>query len=147
MGTSVTAVAMTATITESISLNGNTYGNTVTKTTELSGNALQRIMSIDTSETNVLVFGASDEAGQVVGDNMEYLRITNLDDTNYIQLTFQTAAEHFSVKLDSGDSFVLMSNQMVAEADVSPGTLEDMTKCTAKSNGTACDIEIVCVTH
>lgn len=147
MATTVTAVAMTVTITENVSLNNKGYGNTVTKTTSLVGNVLQRIMSIPTSQANLLVFGASDEAGQVVGDNMKYLRLTNLDTTNYIQLNFQTAAENFSIKLDAGDSYVLMSNQMDAVNSVTMGTLEDMTKCSAKSNGDACDLEIICVTE
>ena len=110
MATTVTATAMTVTITESLSLNGNTYGNTTTKTTTAVGNALQRIQAINTSEENLLVFhSTADAAGQVVGDNMKYLRVTNLDTTNYIQLTFKTAAEHYSISLDAGDSYILMS--------------------------------------
>ena len=148
MATTVTATALTVTITEAVSLNGNTYGNTTTKTTTVVGNALQRIQAINTSEEDLLLFHSTAEAaGQVVGDNMKYLRLTNLDNTNYITVSFKTAAEHYSIKLESGDSYVLMTNQMNAEADVSIGSLEDMAKITAMANGDLCDLEIFCVTE
>lgn len=147
MATTVTAVAMTCTITESLSLNNKSYGNTITKSTSLVGNVLQRIQAINTSQSNLLLFGAADEAGQVVGDSLKYLRLTNLDTTNWIQLNFQTAAENYSIRLDAGDSYVLMTNQMDAVNSVTMGTLEDMTKCSAKANGDAVDLEIMCVTE
>tara|TARA_R100001530_G_scaffold28913_2_gene22848 strand:+ start:173 stop:616 length:444 start_codon:yes stop_codon:yes gene_type:complete len=145
MATTVTAVELTSTITESISLNGQTYGNTVTKSSEVVGNVIQRVLALPTSQANILLFGANDEAGQVVGDSIVYLRITNLDDTNYVQLNFQTAAENYSVKLNALESYVIMNNQMDAVNTVTMGTLEDMTKCSGKSNGDLCDIEILCV--
>ena len=147
MATNITPIALTSTITESISLNGHTYGNTITKTTALSGEVIQRVSSVATSETTLLTLSTIDSAGQIVGDDLKYIRITNLDDTNYIQLIFYTAAEHFSLKLDPNDSFVIMSNQMVAEADITMGTLEDMTSIGAKANGTACDIELIAITE
>lgn len=148
MATTVTASAMTCTITESVSLNGNTYGNTITKTTTVVGNALQRIQAINTSEEDLLLFHSTAEsAGQVVGDNMKYLRLTNLDSTNYIQVSFKTAGENYSIKLDAGDSYVIMNNQMDAVNTATQGTLEDMVKLTAKANGDLCDLEIFCVTE
>jgi len=146
MATTVEAATMTCTITESVNLNGKSYGNTITKTTSIVGNVLQRIQAINTSEANLLVLGATDEAGQVVGDEMKYLRITNLDTTNFVHLSFKTAGEHFSIKLDAGDSYVLMSNQMNAEADTSIGSFEDMTNITALASGEVVDVEVLCVT-
>jgi hypothetical protein len=146
MATTVTPVALTATITESVSLNNHTYGNTVTKETTVVGNVAQRIMSIGTAETTVLVFGSADGQGTVVGDELKYLRITNLDNTNWIKVNFKTAAEHYSVKLDALDSYVVMSNQMNAEADTGIGDLEDMITLTAIASGSACDIEFIAIT-
>jgi hypothetical protein len=146
MATKVTQVALTSTITESISLNGKSYGNTITKSSAVAGEVYQRVMNVSTAEVTILTFGTTDAAGQIVGDSLEYLRVTNLDDTNFVTLAFKTAAEHFSIKLDKEDSYVIMSNQMNAEGDTGIGTLEDMISLTAKANGAEVDIEFVAVT-
>ena len=146
MATTVTSVSLTSTITESITLNGESFGNTNTKTTVTQGEVYQRIMSIATTETTVLTFGTADASGTVVGDDMSYFRVTNLDDTNFVQISFKGAAKHYSVKLDPQDSYVIMSNQFNAEADTSIGSMEDLASFTAVANGTACDLEVFVVT-
>jgi len=145
MASTVTATTLTSIITESITLNGDTYGNSVTHSATTQGEAYSRTMEVATSETGVLTMGAADGSGTVIGDNVSYMRFTNLDDTNFMQLTFKTAAENFSVKLSAGESYVCMNNQMDAVNTVTQGTLEDMTSVTAKANTLACDLQFIVI--
>ena len=84
MATTVTATTLTSTITESISLNGNTYGNTISHSVATVGECLSSTMSVALTEVTVLTLGTVDAGGTVVGDNVKYMRFTNLDDTNFI---------------------------------------------------------------
>lgn len=145
MASTVTATTLTSTITESITLNGNTYGNTVTHTVTTQGQAYSRTMAIRTSETGIIDMNTADATGTVIGDSVSYMRFTNLDDTNYIQLTFKTEAENFSVRLNAGESYVCMNNQMDAVNSTTQGALEDCTEVTAKANTLACDLEFIIV--
>jgi hypothetical protein len=153
MATTVTPVALEATITETINIGGSTYGNTVAKTTTVVGQADQRIMNIGTTETTILNLSTKDGAGQIVSDNLKYLRITNLDDTNSIQLCFKsvvtvsevTTSQNYSIQLDALDSHVIMNNQLSGEVSASIGVLADCTKISAKCT-VACDIEYLVIT-
>ena len=108
MATTVTAADCTVTITESYSLNGVNYGNTMSKTFASKGQVLQRVMNVSTSDPAIINFGAADAAGQVRVDDYAYFRITNLDDTNFIKLTLYNGADSFFYKLNAGDTFLLM---------------------------------------
>ena len=145
MASTVTATTLTSTITEAITLNGNTYGNTVTHTITTQGETYSRTMSIRTTETGVVDMGLADAKGAVIGDSVSYMRFTNLDDTNYIQLSFKTEGENYSVKLQAGESYVCMNNQIHADGTTTQGALEDCTSVTAKANTLECDLEFIIV--
>ena len=90
MATTVQAADLQVTITESYSLNGVSYGNTVNKVFSSNGEIVQRVMAIQSQGrganwTDILNFGAADSAGQVDVSNYKYFRITNLDDTNFLE--------------------------------------------------------------
>ena len=147
MATTVTAADCTVTITESYSLNGVTYGNTLNKTFASKGQVLQRIMNVSTSDPAIINFGAADAAGQVRVDDYAYFRITNLDDTNFIMLTLYNGTDSFFYKLKAGDTFLLMDNSMDAIASsTSFGSFVDISQILADADTAACDIEIIAVT-
>tara|TARA_Y100001973_G_C5138492_1_gene301632 strand:+ start:292 stop:738 length:447 start_codon:yes stop_codon:yes gene_type:complete len=147
MATTVTAADLTVTVTESYTLNGVAYGNTINKSFSSNGQVLQRIMNVSTSDPAILNFGASDAAGQVTVGDFKYFRITNLDDTNFVTLTLYNGADSFFYKLAAGDVFLLMSNDMDAiDASTSFGAFADITQIKADADTAACDIEILTVT-
>ena len=147
MATTVTAADCTVTITESYSLNGVNYGNTMSKTFASKGQVLQRVMNVSTSDPAIINFGAADAAGQVRVDDYAYFRITNLDDTNFIKLTLYNGADSFFYKLNAGDTFLLMDNSMDAIASsTSFGSFVDISQIKADADTAACDIEIIAVT-
>lgn len=147
MATTVTAADLTVTVTESYTLNGVSYGNTINKSFSSNGQVLQRIMNVSTSDPAILNFGAADAAGQVAVGDFKYFRITNLDDTNFITLTLYNGADSFFYKLLAGDAFLLMSNDMDAiDASTTFGAFADITQIKADADTAACDIEILAVT-
>ena len=152
MATTVTAENLTVTITESYTLNGVSYGNTMNKTYTDNGEVYQRIMTIAAdsergSWTNIINFGAADAAGIADITNYKYFRIKNLDDTNFLELRVTGTADSFFVKIKAGETFLLMDNEIDAVASSTTiGTLTDITQIAANANTDAIDIEFVCVT-
>tara|TARA_R110002020_G_scaffold1049_3_gene5297 strand:- start:1771 stop:2217 length:447 start_codon:yes stop_codon:yes gene_type:complete len=147
MATTVTTADLTVTVTESYTLNGVAYGNSINKSFASNGQVLQRIMNVSTSDPAILNFGAADAAGQVKVGDYKYFRITNLDDTNFVMLTLYNGADSFFYKLLAGDIFLLMSNDMDAiDASTTFGAFADITQIKADADTAACDIEILAVT-
>ena len=147
MATTVTAADLTVSITESYTLNGVSYGNTLNKTYTSNGHVIQRVMNVSTSDPAVLNFGAADAAGQVAVANYKYFRVTNLDDTNFITLTLFNGTDSFFYKVAAGDTILLMSNEMDAIASSTTfGAFADITQIKADADTAACDIEIIAVT-
>jgi len=150
MATTVEQTALTVTITEDISLNGVTYGNTVSTTFATQGQVDQRIMSIAVGVeglfTDIFSFSTVDGQGTGVKTDYAYFRITNLDDTNFVTLQI-TAGDTFWIKLKASESFILMDNEMDAIASSTVfAAFADITKVSANANTAACDIEYVVVT-
>ena len=130
MATTIKDATLTTTTTDSIVLNGVTYGNTTTKTSSNSDEVYQRIMNIPaykesggtTTQDFVSVMSATaapNSAGDVDFSKFQYARFTNLDDTYPIYLkindlngvcdTSGTVRAAYSVKIDPGSSYVTHS--------------------------------------
>ena len=60
MASTVTAADLTVTITESYTLNGVSYGNTINKTYTSQGQVDQRIMNVATSEVTLFNWSTAD---------------------------------------------------------------------------------------
>lgn len=150
MATTITAADLTVTITETISLNGVQYGNSINKTFSTQGQVDQRIMNIAVGEegfmTDIFSFSTDDGQGIGVKNDYAYFRITNLDDTNFITLQI-TSGDTYWIKLKAGESFMLMDNEMDAIASSTTfGAFADITKVSANADTATCDIEYTVIT-
>ncbi len=146
MASTVTAADIVVTITESYTLNGVAYGNTINKTYNAKGQVDQRIMNVATTEKTLFNWGAADDAGTGVAADYAYFRVTNLDDTNFITLRVYNGADSFWYKLAAGESMMLMNNEMDAITGTTFGALADITLVAAKADIAACDVEFIAVT-
>jgi hypothetical protein len=146
MASTVTAADLTVTITESYTLNGVNYGNSINKIFTSKGQVDQRIMSVATSSTTLFMFDTADSAGTAVAADYVYFRITNLDDTNFVTLRLFNGADSFWLKIAAGESLLLMNNEMDAVTGSTFGALADITHVYGQSDTTACDVEFMCVT-
>ena len=152
MTTTLTAATLTVTLKESIELNGVEQGATNTKTIASVNEVSKRIVTVTTTEAEVIAFHASAiSSGTFIEGDVRYIRFTNLDDTNHVTLTFKNENDdEFAVKLDAGHSFIFPgdnSGGVVDTMDAIDGTgltyaLGDLVNVTADADTASCDVEI-----
>ena len=152
MTTTLTAATLTITLTESIELNGVEQGGTSTKTISSVNEVSKRIVTVTTTEAEVIAFHASAiSSGTFIEGDVRYIRFTNLDDTNFIALTFKNENDdEFAIKLDAGHSFIYPgdnSGGVVDTMDAIDATgltlaLGDLVNVTADADTASCDMEI-----
>lgn len=144
MATTITPADLTVSISESITLNGYTRSGTNTLTISNVAEVDNRIINVGTSEVDILGFGSANGQGSFVRTDVKYIRITNLDDTNYVTLgVSKTGADTFFIKLEAGKSFMLGNDDL--EIDASGGASSAFVEAdniSAKANGAACDVEM-----
>jgi len=139
---------LTTTISESVVLNGSVRGSTNTVTTTGINNAYERIVTCTIAQTTFLAAFNSDSFGSVVQidrQDVRYIRITNLDATNTLELAVVGDATLYQVLLKAGQSHILCAAEdvMLAEADTSPsfGTMADLISLQVNPAATL-DVEI-----
>jgi len=154
MASTVTASTLTVSLTESINLNGQEMGATNTKTIASINEISKRIVTVTTAEAVIATFSSAvASAGHYVAANVRYVRFTNLDDSNFITLTFRNQDnDEVAIKLDAGQSFVWNgdnANGMTAvfnatqDADAASDTaFGSLTNVQADANNNPCDLEI-----
>jgi len=111
---------LTVTITESVTLNGAARGSTNTLTVAGVDDVYHRIITVPANVDTTLVnfhatVGASDSSLDV--ENVKYIRCTNLDSSNPINLSLQVdvgeddsaADASATILLEAGKSFVMGS--------------------------------------
>ena len=155
MASTITAAELTVTVTESITLNSINHGATNTKVISAISEISKRILNITTNEADIANFsGAVGSAGHFNDSYVRYMRFTNLDDTNFLTLTFtNSASDEVAIKLDAGNSFIWVADNsgwMVgilnatenadANSDVALG---DLRKIQADANTGSCDLEMI----
>ena len=154
MASTITAATMTVTLTESITLNGKEQGSANTKTISSINEISKRILTITTNEATIATMsGAVASAGHFNDSFVRYMRFTNLDDTNFLTLTFTNDDnDEVAIKLDAGNSFMWFADNSGGMVDVFNATqnadsgsdtdLEPITTIQADANTGNCDLEI-----
>ena len=147
MATTITPNTLTVTITESIVLNGTSYGNSVSKSYVSQGEVDQRIMNISTSGSIIFGYTTKDGKGDAVKDDYAYFRVTNLDDTNFIRLEVNNGTDTYFIKIKSGESFLVMDNEMEAvDGSTTFSAFADIESIKATADTDNVDIEYIAIT-
>ena len=154
MATTIVPSNLIVTITESYTLNGVAYGNTMNKTYESNGQVSQRVMSIaskdaeGTTWTDILALTTVDGQGQVVKTDYKYFRITNLDTVNTLYLRTYNGTDYVAFEVAPASSLMLMDAGYDATTVVAIVTLADIQLISGQSSDatTAIDVEFVMVT-
>ena len=154
MASTITAATLTVKVTETISLNGTAHGASNTKTFSSINEISKRILTITTNESTIATFsGAVASAGHYNDSAVRYMRFTNLDDTNFLTLTFTNDDnDEVAIKLDAGNSFVWFADNSGGMVDVFNATqnadansdvaLAPITTIQADANTGNCDLEM-----
>ena len=139
---------LTTTLSESVVLNGAVRGTTNTVTTTGINNVYERIVTCSNGQTTYLASfdsSAHGSAVQIDKEDVRYIRVTNLDSTNSLELGIIGAATLYQILLKPGHSHILCAadNVMLAEEDTTPsfGTMADLSSIQAYPNADL-DVEI-----
>jgi hypothetical protein len=155
MATTIVPSNLIVTITESYSLNGVDYGNTMNKTYTSNDQVSQRVMSIagkgaeTVTWTDILALSTVDGQGQVVKADYKYFRITNLDTVNTLNLRVYNGEYWITIEVSPASSLLFMD----AGTDVTTSastviSLRDIQAIAGQSSHAteAIDVEFVMVT-
>jgi len=154
MASTITASTLKVTIREDIKLNGVNQGGVTTLSIGSINEISKRIVTVTTTEAVIATFSSAvASAGHYVAADVRYIRFTNLDDTNFITLTFRNQDnDEVAIKLDAGLSFIWNGdndNGMTAvfnateDADAASDTaFGSLTNIQADANTASCDLEI-----
>ena len=139
---------LTATVTESVTLNGAVRGSTNTITTTGIVDVFERIVTCAHSNTTTIAtFAASPHtsAGAIDVDRTKYIRVTNLSSDQDMKLALVTTNTNYQVTVRAGSSHILFQaeNGAIGEEDTSPafGTLEDITSVQVRPSATT-DVQV-----
>tara|TARA_B110000014_G_C20046285_1_gene544070 strand:- start:495 stop:941 length:447 start_codon:yes stop_codon:yes gene_type:complete len=140
---------LVTTISESVTLNGAVRGSSNSVTTTGINNVMERIVTcINGNVTTIATFATTPHtsAGAIDVENVRYVRVTNLDTTNSIELAIVTTATNYQVTLTGGNSHILSIGEEVAigETDTSPafGTLEDLASLQVSPKAADAQVEL-----
>jgi hypothetical protein len=112
---------LNVTITEEMTLNGKDQGNTNTLSIPSVTAVINRIMTIDNTEEDILNFQAAREAAGAIEDGtLQYLRLTHIGAANTVNLRVQSTGDtkEYIVQLAAGESFMLFNDNAM---DVNTG--------------------------
>jgi len=155
MASTITPATMTVSITESITLNGKNQGGTTINSFASIAEISKRILTITTNEAVIATFsGAVASSGHYNDSAVKYIRLTNLDDTSFVALTFRNQDnDEVSLKLDAGQSFIFngdnangMTAVMNATQDADAASLTNfgsLTNIQADAETGTIDLEMV----
>ena len=151
MATTVTAANLIVSVSETCFLNGRQQGGSNSFTVASVNEISRRIVSIPTSEIEIVKMGTAAAAGQFIESDVKYIRITNKDNAYHVTLVFKGENdEEFAIKLDYGQSFIynadlsggVVDTMVAASGAVDVSSLVDLVSINAIAHTAAVDVEI-----
>jgi hypothetical protein len=152
MASTLTPAPLSVTIREQITMNGTDYGG-ITRYSVVNISEISRrlITTNGTASTEIIRFQPSASAGQFINTDVRYLRITNLDDTNFATLRFLgSGTTDYAFRLDPTGSHLLMTTQdsgssnagVTSYADISGIVLTNLRTIKVIADTAAVDLEL-----
>jgi len=131
----------TSKISETLVLNGNNVGSSVTYTNSNVNYVDNRFLSIPTgSQTTIFSFSSVPGAGQFTTSSLIYARITNTSTTVPIQLNVTSSNTKTTFLVSAGSSFLLSTSKVTGSID-NTFTLEDIRNINVQPSGSSATIE------
>ncbi len=160
MASTISSATLTVTLTESVTLNGSNQGSTNTVTISSINEIYKRIVTcLANVDTTVAHFNTQvdvEDSGIDTQDT-KYIRVTNLDDTNSVNLNLQVDTtesgsgdadpnETATILLAAGESFIMGTpHDSIAVYDTDASvqtTLHDLESILIDPGSNAVDVEV-----
>lgn len=114
---------LVTTISEKLTLNGDSHGSVRTKTITGINDSYKRILEVPSTKITLYTTDAATIGGsQFESDLMQYVRITNLDSTNAVTIIMD-AGDEIAYKIPAGDSFIITNHESCWEGTASPADI------------------------
>ena len=104
------------TISEELTLEGISRGSSRVHDIESVTQTDNRIVTVTTTESDLVKFGSAVASGTFVASTVKYLRISHTGTSGDLTLRVLGTSEEYFVKLSAGDSFILNNASMDANA-------------------------------
>ena len=149
MASTVTAATATVQIVESLTLanvdRGGNHSQTISNIAEVD----RRVLSVPSaSEIDVLGIGTTNGQGAFIRANLRYVRITNLDNTNFVRIRVsRTSHDTFDLKIPAGATFMISTGDISANSSGSSfSSFDEWDVISAQADTSEVDIEVVALT-
>jgi hypothetical protein len=144
MSSTITKATLTVVINESVKLNDKEYGARQEVKIKNINEISQRIVNVPTSQITLLQLSSSVGPGTYKTADLQYLRMTNLDNENFVRLSFSSgSANRFDVKLGALQSYIVTNASMSGSAQGDQfGSFVNFDTLKADASSAACDIEL-----
>ena len=99
---------LTITLNENLIIDGRDYGSKQSIAIPSIVDVTRRLVTVlHTAESVIATLAAVIGPGWYIAADVMYMRFSNLDDTNFVTLTFRNQDnDEFAIKLDAGHSFI-----------------------------------------
>lgn len=144
MASTISNATMTVVYREDVELNSTKYGTRTEFKIGAVNEVSQRIFSVPTSQVTVLTLSSSAGAGAYVTGDLLYARLSNLDDKNFVRLTFLSgSANQYDVKLEARRSYVFTNAKISgSNAAATFDSFVNFDTCKAVADTAAVDLEL-----
>jgi len=148
MASSITKKTLVVTVNESVSLGNDDYSSRTQFEIKNINEVSKRIFTVPTYQVDVMMLSSSAGAGTFSSGSLKYARITNLDNKNFVRLTFTSGSKNQTeFKLEPLRTFVFTNDAYSgSSAGDTFGSFASFTSLKGKSNSAACDLEIYVAT-
>ena len=150
MATTVTSSTLTVSIAENITLNGTVYDQSVTHSITGIGNYMKKILPLGASASQTVnTFSSTPRNNEFDIDDLKYIRVTNLDDTDEIVVNFiDSSTETAAIQVEAGKTVVLFDTKVAGNssgsAETAGSAISDLV--IHNPNASVIDVEIVIAT-
>jgi len=144
MSSTITKATLSVVINESVKLNEKEYGARQEVKIKNINEVSQRIVNVPTSQVTILQLSSSVGPGTYKTSDLQYLRMTNLDNENWVRLSFSSgSANRFDVKLGALQSYIVTNASISGSAAGDQfGAFVNFDTLKADADTAACDIEL-----
>lgn len=147
MATTLKNGKLTVRVSEEITLNGSKRGASNKYEIDSINEVTERIVSVPTSTVTILSASNIVGPGTYVSSSIKYVRLTNLDDSNFVRITF-TSGEPIQkissdLKLDPNRSMIFTNTSVSGSAEgASFSSFASFSDMKATADTSSVDLEI-----
>ena len=151
MATTLDNATLTVQVKEEITLNGRKLGAQNVHKIKSINEVSERILSVPTSQVTILGLSSSVGAGTYITSDVKYIRLTNLDNANFVRLTFVSGsstdagakANSFDVKLEAERTMIFTNASMSgSNENLTFSSFSNFTDLKATADTASVDVEL-----